>query len=543
MIHKLSWIWIAGAALFVMFTLFTVPSPGANPGSTNHRDVFGPNHDFHPQLIPPKFPEIVPRYGPPPGPDPVGRIRYWNKIMLDANALDHTPDGEIRPFGEQIGPARTSRVFAIVHIAIFDAVNAIIGGFESYTGIAPALGDASLDAAIAKAAHDTLADLYPSQAEIFHDLLAEDLERIPDGPEKENGIETGRIAAEAILALRADDGSQHEEPVIGEDYFPSDMPGKWKPDPISMSPIALGAFWGKEVDLFVLKSADQFQVPPQPSLESHEYAAAFNEVKRLGGDGITTPTERTDDQTIAGIYWGYDGTPGLGTPPRLYNQIAVHIAKKMGSDFAELARLLALVNVGMADGATACWYHKYKDEFWRPVTAIRRADEDRNPKTVPDFDWRPMGAPASNITGPDFTPPFPAYTSGHATLGGVIFQILRRFYKTDYIAFTFVSDELNGITRDNFDPETCALASDRYRDMTLDRDCGKVRPKILRRFSSLSEAEEENGQSRIYLGIHWRFDKTKGITHGRRVADYVFDNSFQPVGEPKHWPHRFHRRK
>ncbi|PKN63398.1 MAG: hypothetical protein CVU57_19140 [Deltaproteobacteria bacterium HGW-Deltaproteobacteria-15] len=118
------------------------------------------------------------RYSPPEGPDPAGRICYWNQIMLNANAIDHAPLGQIVPAGEQIGPPRTARAFAIVHIAIFDAVNAIVGGYESYTRISPSRGKASVDAAIAKAAHDTLAALYPSQEEIFDELLAEDLERL-----------------------------------------------------------------------------------------------------------------------------------------------------------------------------------------------------------------------------------------------------------------------------------------------------------------------------------------------------------------------------
>ena len=130
---------------------------------------------------------------------------------------------------------------------------------------------------------------------------------------------------------------------------------------------------------------------------------------------------------------------------------------------------------------------------------------------IPEFKqtrkWTPLGAPASNLNGPNFTPPFPAYTSGHATFGAALFQTLRNFYRTDRIAFTFVSDEFNGVTLDNH---------------------GIVRPLVERRFSSLSQAEEENGQSRIYLGIHWAFDKTAGIVQGRRIADYVFQHAMQP---------------
>ncbi len=239
-------------------------------------------------------------------------------------------------------------------------------------------------------------------------------------------------------------------------------------------------------------------------------------MKRLGGDGIVTPTLRTPEQTEIGTYWAYDGTPSLCAPPRLYNQIAVQIAEARGTPVVELARLLALVNVAMADAGTAIWESKYFYEFWRPVTGIREADPgtgptgagDGNAATRGDPTFTPLGAPASNLTGPNFTPPFPAYPSGHAGFGGALFQTLRNFYGTDRIAFTFVSDELNGVTLDHN---------------------GNVRPLVPRHFSSLSEAEEENGQSRIYLGIHWEFDKTEGIRQGRRVADYVFRNAFTPL--------------
>src|SRR6266852_3852739 len=304
-------------------------------------------------------------------------VRRWNEILLAANALDHTPvaPGENRVFGEQAGPHRTSRAFAIVHIAIFDAVNAIAGGHKSYTGLPPASGDISMHAAVAQAAHDTLAALYPSQRPSFDDLLAEDLNQIRDRHAQRRGIALGSRAAAAILALRANDGSQFAEQLYGSEYIP---------------------------------------------------------------------------------------TPGLGTPPRLYNQIVVHIADQMGSNAVELARALALVNTAMADAGIVCWEFKYLFALWRPITAIRAAT---------DPSWTPLGAPASNSGGANFTPPFPAYASGHATFGGSVFEILRSFYGTDRIAFSFVSDEFNGVTQDNR---------------------GTVRPLLTRRFSSLSQAEEEN---------------------------------------------------
>jgi hypothetical protein len=166
----------------------------------------------------------------------------------------------------------------------------------------------------------------------------------------------------------------------------------------------------------------------------------------------------------------------------------------------------------------AVWESKFFYDLWRPITGIRESAAgtgptgigDGNPQTTCDPTFTPLGAPASNLTGPNFTPPFPSYPSGHAGIGGALFQTLRRFYGTDRIPFTFVSDEFNGTTNDRN---------------------GNTRPYLPRSFLTLSQAEEENGQSRIYLGIHWSFDKTQGIVQGRRVADYVFDHAFTPVGK------------
>jgi hypothetical protein len=452
------------------------------------------------------------------GSDTLQRLRYWNQVAVDASGLDHTPvaPGENRVFGEQLGPGRSSRAMAIVHIAIFDAVDAVVGGYQSYTGVSAAKGT-SIDAAIAQAAHDTLAALYPSQRAALDALLADDLDdaEIKNAKALANGIDLGQRAAAAVLGLRSDDGSEFAELRVDIDFLTSDEPGKWRQDPISQSPLALGAEWGA-VEPFVLESPHQFRVPPPPPMTSPRYTAAFDEVKRVGGDGIATATQRTAEQTEIGIFWAYDGTPSLCAPPRLYNQLTLKIAETRTTQPIELARLLALVNVAMADAATAIWESKYFYEFWRPVTGIREASPgsgptgagDSNAATIGDPAFTPLGAPASNLNGPNFTPPFPAYPSGHAGFGGALFRTLRNFYRTDHIAFTFVSDELNGVT--------------------LDHD-GNARPLIPRHFSSLGEAEEENGQSRIYLGIHWEFDKTEGITQGRRVADHVFLHAFQPL--------------
>lgn len=508
-------------AILAVFIFSSSASLWAQGFPRGHRDALGPRF------------EAAPRRGESPRHRPrntIDSVHHWNDVAIDASGLDHTPvvTGEARIFGEQYGPTRTSRAMAIVHIAIFDAVIAITGGYRSYTGISPAPKDTSLNAAIAQAAHDTLSVLFPSQAPNFAGELEADLKLVANGRGKNQGIDLGHRAAAAILELRQNDGSAHAEPRVGVDFITGDEPGQWRQDPISMIPLALGARWA-EVKPFTMKSANQFRVPRPAALDSPEYAAAFEEVKQLGGDGIVTPTVRTGEQTGIGIYWAYDGTPSLCAPPRLYNQVATQIADQLALNAVELARLLALVNTAMADAGIAIWESKYYYNYWRPVTGIREADEgtgptgkgDGNPATIGDPAFSPLGAPASNLNGPNFTPPFPSYPSGHAGFGGALFQILRKFFRKDDIQFTFVSDEYNGVTK----------GAD-----------GIVRPLKPRSFNSLSEAEEENGESRIYLGIHWAFDKSEGISQGRSVADYVFANTFTPQHTSDHGAQRNSRR-
>jgi hypothetical protein len=453
-------------------------------------------------------------YTPTPNDDEAigAAVLRWNKIAVDASGLDHTAvaEGENRVFGHQLGPTHASRAMAITHIAIMDTVVAIRGGYESYTRLATAPANTSAKAAIAQAAHDTLVALYPSHAPQLGLILAEDLDSIAEGAAKDNGIALGREAAEAILAMREADGSELEQ-----QYTFSDEVGAWRIDPMNPDQKPHGPEWHR-VKPFALNGATQFRCPPPPAMDSAEFTDAYNEAKALGGDGIITPTIRTPEETQIGTFWAYDGTPSLCAPPRLYNQIATQLAVEQGFKGVELARLLTVLNVGLADAGIAAWDSKYYYNFCRPVTAIREADEgtgptglgDGNPDTIGDTEFVPLGAPASNLAGPNFTPPFPAYPSGHATFGGMLFETLREAFGTDDITFTFVSDELNGVTTDNE---------------------GNVRPLVPRTFTSLSQAEEENGQSRIYLGIHWSFDKTEGITMGRNVADHVMSTVYRPT--------------
>jgi hypothetical protein len=424
-------------------------------------------------------------------------VLTWNAVMLDANAVDHSfasPD--------QAGPTRTSRAFAIVSAAVFDACNSITHNHRPYLTELKDYDRADKRAAVTAAAYHTLIALYPQQAETFEEEYERWLFRIGKSDGRTKGLELGRKVARAILEARANDGSE-----LPMSYTPGTGPGFHQVDPNNPNQGFHAPQWG-QVDPFVMDDATDFPSPPPPALNSAEYAAAYAEVMLYGGDGIGTPTIRSPEQTEIGIYWAYDGTPGLGTPPRLYNQITRVIAKMKDNTTEENARLFALINLSMADAAIQCWKVKYDYEFWRPIVAIRAGDTDGNDNTPGDPDWNPLGAPFSN--GPagalNFTPPFPAFTSGHATFGAASLRMVAKFYGRDDIAFSFVSDEFNGINTDQN---------------------GNVRPRVVRRFNSLSQAYRENAQSRIYLGIHWKFDATEGVAAGEDIADFVYRNALQ----------------
>jgi membrane-associated phospholipid phosphatase len=194
----------------------------------------------------------------------------------------------------------------------------------------------------------------------------------------------------------------------------------------------------------------------------------------------------------------------------MYNEMMADMVEYRMKDPLEMARLLALVDVAIADTAIATWSDKYYYDFWRPVTAIREASPgtgptglgDGNPNTHAVPNWTPLGAQASNLYGPDFTPPFPSYPSGHSGMTAAMFQIMRRFFGTDRYSFRFTSDEWNGVTYDN---------------------SGYKRPLRPRSYSSFSQAETEAGWSRVYLGVHWKFN-LESSDQGRAIANYVFDH-------------------
>jgi Vanadium chloroperoxidase N-terminal domain len=431
-------------------------------------------------------------------------ITYWNSVAQEANRVTHTT-GDSREAGAR-GPAGSSRAFAIVHLAMHDAYFSINPSttFGTYlAGLpAPAAG-ASANAAVAAAAHATLSALYPAQKAYFD---AQHAAAGLSGAGLPEGHAHGLFVAGKILDARKND------PTTGDDGYASSVaPGSHRPDPDNPGQGYHAPNYGARAACFAVTT--RHSLDPPPKLGSLEYNDALVEVRAKGiapelmatlpaGTAARTPAE-----TLVGLFWAYDGAKGLGTPPRLYNQIIRQVADAQGNTVAKNARLFALVNAAMGDAGILAWDDKYVHDLWRPVVGIREHDPSMGPAGSPgnvldadcDLGWLPLGAPKTNEPGvKNFTPPFPAYPSGHATFGAAALQVTRRFYNVtadgpDSLAkdlsannLSFVSEELNGANTDNR---------------------GTVRPRHTREFpDGLWGMIEENGLSRVLLGVHWVFD-------------------------------------
>ncbi|MGF1544403.1 MAG: vanadium-dependent haloperoxidase [Parvularculaceae bacterium] len=465
------------------------------------------------------------------------RILFWYETLNDLIALDHTPDETGRAPLINGGPTRSSRAQAIVTIAMYDALCVFSGDFECYTPRAQSVtvnpAGRSRDAAVAYAAYETLLALYPNQQTLLDIRLGNDIQQINAPADVINGGRVvGEGAAEAILNLRTNDGAELAEVDFGGGGLVADGDRKfdgrrvnngtrnrfqWQNDPETPADapefqLALGAFWGA-VTPFALTSGDQFRLPPPPETGSTEYVDAYNDVYALGVSPEFPFATGTPATYFIGNYWGYDGVPLVGVPPRLYGQIASQIAARQIDRPLNLLRFLAAFHVGLADAAIAAWDSKYFYNYARPVSLIRR--NDGVPGTPRERDWTPFGTSIVNVEleeGQDFfrpTPPFPAYPSGHATFGAVLGEFLREIFGDDR-GFTFISDEYNGIGVDPLPDENGEPTT---------------RPLVPVRFANATEAQAQNGRSRVFNGVHWSFDDVTGQDLGVEIARWIFDET------------------
>jgi len=388
----------------------------------------------------------------------VNPVLQWNRALL---VIVRTP-------GAQPATIHPTRSFAIMHAAIYDAVNAIDKTHKSYfVNLRGVSQSASQDAAAAAAAHEVLVGLYPQFQAMLDAQLQQSLAQIPDGAHKADGIILGQIAADGILALRSNDGSN--APPIP--YVFGSAPGDYQSTPPNFPQQPQFTHWS-HVTPFALERADQFRPGPPPDLTSERYATVFNQVKSLG---IANSTAATADQALTGRFWN-------GAIQNYWNEITQTVAMERNLTTAQSARLFALLNVTFADGVIAFYDAKYVCNFWRPVTAIRAADTDNNPETLADPNWLPQ----STNTAPD-----PSYPGAHAVISAAAASVLISFFDSDHFDLTVTSEVLEGVTRS---------------------------------FTRLSAAEEEATLSRIFAGQHFRSDLTAGQRLGRNVADFVVDN-------------------
>ena len=308
------------------------------------------------------------------------------------------------------------------------------------------------------------------------------LAAIPGSAAKTDGLAVGHEAAAAILALRAADGSN--QPLVDSLYPQGDSPGEYRFTPDL--PFAFAPNWGK-VTPFALTRSSQFRPGAPYNVTTPKYTADFNEVKSLGGQA-PTPTDRTLAQTETGLFW-------VESSPFAWNRIARQVAETRGLDLWENARLFGLLNLALADGYIASWDTKFHFNFWRPVTAIRLADDDGNPDTVGDPTWTPL----------ILTYPMPDYDSAHSVEGGAAAQVLADFFGTDAIPFT-----------------ACSFT------LPLGKRCGQA-GAVVRLYATFSEAAAENAESRILIGIHFRDAVEAGVQHGRKIGQFPVRQHLRPL--------------
>ena len=385
-------------------------------------------------------------------------------------------------------PHASTLSFAMVHGAVYDAVNAIDGGYEPYL-VKPAAnpGD-SKDAAVATAAYRVLVAIVPSSAVAALASLdaqyAAALAAVPEGAAKAGGIAAGETAAARMLDERSGDG---RDPGTPFPFVFGTAPGVWRVSPPLTAPEPTP--WVGNVRPFLVPSAEMLRSDGPNALASEAYAEDFDEVKSLGSLSSTT---RTADQTNAAIFWQWQ-------PLAIYGGLMRSLAARFGLTTAERARLFAMGNMAAADAAIGCWNDKYHWNSWRPIDAIRLAATDGNPATEADPGWRALFDPATVTAPPIATPNFPEHPSGHSCGSSAILNTLREFFGTDKIAFDLVSGRFPGT------------------------------PAQTRHFDRFSHALREVIDARVWGGIHFRTADVQGAVLGAKVARWLRKHHFRPV--------------
>jgi hypothetical protein len=393
-------------------------------------------------------------------PVPTSQVVQWNRTLL---VIVRTP-------GAQPATIHPTRSFAIMHAAIYDAVNAIDGTHSPYLVPLLASPSASQEAAAAAAAHEVLVNLYPSFKATLDTQFQQALAQIP-ATGQASGITIGNTVADRILALRGNDGS-NAKPIL---YVFGNLPGDYQSTPPNFPAQPQFTHW-PGVTPFTLESANQFRPNGPPALTSERYSDAFNQVKSLG---IANGTSASPDQALTGRFWN-------GAIQNYWNEIAQTASTAHNLTTADNARLFALLNLSFADSVIAFYDAKYTYNFWRPVTAIRAAGTDGNPETAPDPNWLPE---VGNTT------PDPSYPGAHAVISAAGAEVLDSFFHHEHFEFSVTSEVLPGVDRS---------------------------------FDSFSDAAAEATLSRIFAGVHFLSDLTAGQRLGSDVADFALDNFLKP---------------
>jgi hypothetical protein len=386
-------------------------------------------------------------------------VTDWNRIMVS------TVSGQ-NPFAQ-------ARFAAITQLAVFEAVNAITGRYRPY--LEPVHGEpwASPDAAAVAAAHVVLRTYFPAAAPTLDAARAASLAAIPDGAAKQMGLAVGESAALAMIAHRANDGSAPPEfhlPATSE-------PGEWQLTPGCPPAGGVLKHWGK-VTPFGLEAASQFRSPPPPALESRRYARDYNEVLAVGAlDSPVRPQHKTDVARF------YAAVLAVGT----WNPAVSQVAETRRMSLTARARLFALLNMAISDGAVAVMETKYFYPFWRPETAIHDADRDGNRHTAPDLTFQPL------VTAPCF----PSYGSAHAAASNAARRVAEAFFGED--------DDI---------------------EVTLS---SAAVPGVVLEYTSFEEITDDIDDARVYGGIHFRFDQRAGARQGRKVGQWVLTHHLRPV--------------